>query len=59
MITLHLDSLAFTTANVLRDLEVLTGHAASEVHIVGGGVNNELLNELIGEATARLWFAAQ
>jgi rhamnulokinase len=45
-----LDSLALAAARVLDQLAALTGRPVSEVHILGGGVRNGLLNRLIDEA---------
>jgi rhamnulokinase len=48
-----LDSLALATANVVDEIESVAGELVSEIHILGGGVRNELLVRLIGEATGR------
>ena len=44
------DSLALLYARVLGELASLHGHAFSQLHIVGGGCQNELLNQLCADA---------
>jgi rhamnulokinase len=46
-----LDSLAAGAAVIVDELETLTGRAATDVVVVGGGVRNALLNELIARAS--------
>lgn len=46
-----LDSLAAAAAGVVREIEAITGVAAEEIRVVGGGSRNWLLNRLIGEAS--------
>jgi rhamnulokinase len=46
-----LESLALTYAQTLRELEALVGHKMDRLHIVGGGIRNELLNQLAADAT--------
>lgn len=46
-----LDSLALKYAVVLRQLEGLAGERFREVHVVGGGSRNDLLNALTAEVT--------
>lgn len=45
-----LESLALKYRQVLRGLEQLTGVPVEVMHIVGGGSNNELLNQLTSDA---------
>lgn len=45
-----LDSLALAYKTTLQDLELATGLAFKRIHIVGGGVKNELLNQLTANA---------
>jgi len=44
------DSLALLYARVLHQLADLHGHRFSQLHIVGGGCQNELLNQLCADA---------
>lgn len=46
-----LDSLALRYASVLRMIESLTGNKINGVHIVGGGSQNEYLNQATATAT--------
>jgi rhamnulokinase len=46
-----LESLALTYARVLGELEGLIGQTIRTLHIVGGGTNNQLLNQLTADAT--------
>lgn len=48
-----LESLALKYRFVLDRLEHLTGKSYSEIHIVGGGARNALLNQFTAEATGR------
>lgn len=48
-----LESLALKYRFVLDRLEALTGRHFREIHIVGGGAKNELLNQFTAEATGR------
>jgi rhamnulokinase len=48
-----LESLALKYRLVLDNLETLTGRQFKEIHIVGGGARNELLNQFTAEATGR------
>ena len=41
------------STNPLDRLEALTGRHFAEIHIVGGGAKNELLNQFTAEATGR------
>jgi rhamnulokinase len=47
------NSLAHTSARVLREVETVTGEPIDTVHIIGGGVKNTLLNALIGAASGK------
>ncbi|HBY8046882.1 rhamnulokinase [Klebsiella pneumoniae] len=44
------DSLALLYARVLNELAALRGHPFSQLHIVGGGSQNTLLNQLCADA---------
>ncbi|WP_139537273.1 rhamnulokinase [Klebsiella spallanzanii] len=44
------DSLALLYARVLNELAALRGQSFSQLHIVGGGCQNELLNQLCADA---------
>lgn len=48
-----LDSLAARTAQVLGDIESVTGQPIRRVHVVGGGSQIGLLNQLIADASGR------
>lgn len=48
-----LDSLALKYRQTLEELEKLTGQTLSVIHMVGGGIQNELLCRLTAEATGR------
>ncbi len=52
-----LESLALRYDQVLRSAAALTGRTIEAVHVVGGGSQNELLNELIAAATGCLVIA--
>jgi rhamnulokinase len=52
-----LESLALKYRYVLEALEQLTGKAGKEIHIVGGGAKNQLLNQLTADATGCRVFA--
>src|SRR5262245_13639814 len=49
---LILDSLAFRYASVVRTIEALTGRCIKGIHIVGGGCQNDYLNQATANATA-------
>lgn len=51
MANLVIHSLAARYAQVLRDMAEITGKRIRRLHIVGGGVRNDLLNRLTGELT--------
>ncbi|MFI5387983.1 MAG: FGGY-family carbohydrate kinase, partial [Fimbriimonadales bacterium] len=48
-----LDSLAARSADVLNQLEGVTGNKIERVHIVGGGSQIDLLNRLVANASGR------
>ena len=48
-----LESLALAYQEVLEELTVVSGRRVSVVHIVGGGTQNELLNQMTADATGR------
>lgn len=48
-----LDSLGLKYRHVLADLERLTGTSIHTLHIVGGGTQNRLLNQIAADATGR------
>jgi len=45
-----LDSLALSYSNVLQEIHDVTGRQVRQLHIVGGGSKNELLNQLSANA---------
>lgn len=48
-----LESLALKYRQVIRSLEDLSGRPIEVLHIVGGGIQNELLNQLTADATGK------
>jgi rhamnulokinase len=48
-----LESLAFKYRIVLRNLEHASGKHIDQIHIIGGGSRNRLLNQLAADATGR------
>ncbi|MFL5620212.1 MAG: rhamnulokinase family protein [Gemmatimonadaceae bacterium] len=50
---LILESLAASHAAAIDELESVTGTHVEDVHVVGGGARNELLNQLTADRTAR------
>jgi len=52
-----LDSLALKYRSTLRTLEQLSGKKVSKLHIVGGGSQNRLLNQIAADATGCTVFA--
>jgi rhamnulokinase len=48
-----LDSLAFRYASVVRTIEALTGDPVVGLHIVGGGCQNDYLNQATADASCR------
>jgi rhamnulokinase len=53
LVRLILESLAESSARALAELESLTGTQVSDLHVVGGGALNELLNQLTADACDR------
>jgi rhamnulokinase len=53
MVRTCLDSLAMTYRRTLTALEELTGRKINVIHIVGGGSQNELLNQMTADACGR------
>jgi rhamnulokinase len=49
-----LDSLALTYRRTLQGLEDVLGRRINVIHIVGGGSQNDLLNQMTADATGRL-----
>jgi len=56
-VRLILESLAASHAAALDDLDAVSGTHADDVHIVGGGARNDLLNQLTADRTGRRVFA--
>lgn len=52
-----LESLALVYRNTLDELERLTGRTIRQLHVVGGGSLNPLLNQLTADATGRVVLA--
>ncbi|HSD67292.1 MAG TPA: rhamnulokinase family protein [Vicinamibacteria bacterium] len=48
-----LDSLAFRYASIVRTIEALSGESVPGLHIVGGGCQNEYLNQATADASGR------
>lgn len=48
-----LDSLALCYADTIERIETLSDHRIETLYLVGGGVNNRLLNQLAADATGR------
>jgi rhamnulokinase len=48
-----LESLAFKYRSVMDALEALTGTSFEQIHVVGGGARNRLLNQFTADATGR------
>ena len=48
-----LESLAYRYSRVMTDLEGLVGHPIERLHIVGGGIQNELLCQLTANALGK------
>lgn len=53
IVRLILESLATSHAAALDELEAVTGRRVDDVHIVGGGSRNDLLNQLTADRTGR------
>ncbi|MEF2279453.1 rhamnulokinase family protein [Deinococcus sp. YIM 134068] len=52
-----LESLAYRTAEVLSQLEDVTGQAISTLHVVGGGAQVRFLNQLLANVSGRVVIA--
>ena len=52
-----LESVAAAIAHTLDELDGLVGRRIGRVHVVGGGVKNALLCQMIADATGRLVIA--
>jgi rhamnulokinase len=48
-----LDSLAFRYASIVRTIEALTGEAVPGLHVVGGGCQNDYVNQATADAACR------
>lgn len=57
MIRCCLDSLALEYRRTIDGLEDIVGHPIDRLHIVGGGTQNELLNQLAADATRKVVLA--
>jgi len=53
MVRVVLESLALRYARVMAWLEQLTGRTIEVLHVVGGGIKNELLNQFTADATGK------
>lgn len=53
MVRAVLESLALKYAQVIQSLETLSGKSIEVLHMVGGGIQNELLNQLTADATGK------
>lgn len=53
MIRVILESLALRYAKVMEWLEQISGHKIEVLHVVGGGIKNELLNQFTANATGK------
>ncbi len=53
MIRAVLESLAYRYCNVIERLESLSAQSIDVLHIVGGGIKNQLLNQLTADATGK------
>ncbi len=48
-----LESLAYRTAEILQQLEDVTGRSITTLHVVGGGAQIDFLNQLLADVTGR------
>jgi sugar (pentulose or hexulose) kinase len=53
LVRVILESLAVKYAQVIQSLETVSGKPIDVLHIVGGGIKNELLNQLTADATSK------
>jgi len=53
MVRAVLESLALRYAEVMDSLEQISNHPIEVLHIVGGGIQNELLNQFAADATGK------
>ncbi len=53
MVRVILESLAHKYTEVIKSLEILSGKPIDVLHIVGGGIQNDLLNQLTANATGK------
>ncbi len=53
LIRVVLESLAFKYRTTLQEIERVTGERVERLHAVGGGIQNELLNQLTADAIGR------
>ena len=53
MVRVVLESLTHKYTEVIHSLETLSGKPIDVLHIVGGGIQNELLNQLTADATGK------
>jgi rhamnulokinase len=53
MVRCILESLALRYRQVLESIESVLGHRIETIHIVGGGSQNQVLNQLVSDATGR------
>lgn len=52
-----LESLAFKYSGILKKIEDVSDKKINKIHIVGGGSQNKLLNQLTANATGKTVFA--
>ncbi|MCP4455090.1 MAG: rhamnulokinase [Planctomycetes bacterium] len=53
MVRVILESLAHKYTHTIQSLETLSGNPIDVLHMVGGGIQNELLNQLTADATGK------
>lgn len=54
IIRVILESLAFSYRKTINEIEEITGRNIEQLHIVGGGIKNELLTQLTADATGKI-----
>jgi rhamnulokinase len=47
------ENLAVSYALIIRQIEAISGQAINQIHLVGGGSQNELLNQMTADATGK------